>query len=70
MGLIGELQTTKQRRFKPPFPHALRRSLTLSLTRRQQGLDLVFGGVLDHFLARETALARPDMPLLDRFFRA
>ena len=35
-----------------------------------QGLDLVFGGVLDHFLARETALARPDMPLLDRFFRA
>ena len=37
---------------------------------REQGLDLVFGGVLDHFLARETALARPDMPLLDRFFRA
>ena len=37
---------------------------------RSQGLDLVFGGVLDHFLARETALARPDMPLLDRFFRA
>ena len=36
----------------------------------RQGLDLVFGGVLDHFLARETALARPDMPLLDRFFRA
>ena len=35
-----------------------------------QGFDLVFGGVLDHFLARETALARPDMPLLDRFFRA
>ena len=33
-------------------------------------VDLVFGGVLDHFLARETALARPDMPLLDRFFRA
>ena len=37
---------------------------------RGQGFDLVFGGVLDHFLARETALARPDMPLLDRFFRA
>ena len=36
----------------------------------RQGFDLVFGGVLDHFLARETALARPDMPLLDRFFRA
>ena len=35
-----------------------------------QGFDLVFGGVLDHFLARETALARPDMPLLDRFYRA
>ena len=38
--------------------------------RAHQGFDLVFGGVLDHFLARETALARPDMPLLDRFFRA
>ena len=25
-------------------------------------------GVLDHLLARETALARPNMPLLDRFF--
>ena len=24
-------------------------------------------GVLDHLLARETALARPNMPLLDRF---
>ena len=31
--------------------------------RCDQGFDLVFGGVLDHFLARETALARPDMPL-------
>ena len=26
------------------------------------------GGVLDQLLARETALARPNMPLLDRFF--
>ena len=25
-------------------------------------------GVLDHLLARETALARPNMPLLDHFF--
>ncbi len=25
-------------------------------------------GVLDHLLARETALARPNMPSLDRFF--
>jgi hypothetical protein len=29
---------------------------------------LVPDGVLDHLLARETALARPNMPLLDRFF--
>eukprot|EP01046_Picozoa_sp_COSAG06_P044514 COSAG06_NODE_6010_length_3157_cov_2.997384_3_plen_55_part_01 len=36
------------------------------LGRHEQGFDLVFGGVLDHFLAREMALARPDMPLLDR----
>ena len=35
---------------------------------RDQGCDLVFRGVLDRSLARETALARPDMPLLDRFF--
>ena len=26
----------------------------------EQGCDLVFGGVLDHLLARKTALARPD----------
>ena len=45
-------------------------ALRLVIPALAQGLDLVFGGVLDHFLARETALARPDMPLLDRFFRA
>ena len=49
--------------------HAARDS-DLEVVRAMQGFDLVFGGVLDHFLARETALARPDMPLLDRFFRA